>query len=124
MHKLAKNFAIKELLKPREELDFKSLSTLGWKLGKDFEAKTPIGEESKDDKLIQFSSYWMKNPSEEFYKEIILHEIAHAITDTIMDTSNMPHHNNSWRYIAKKLGCKYGAKVPCKKTIFGKSIIK
>ena len=124
MHKEAKAFARKELLRPREELDNKSLSTLGWHLAPDFEDKETIGLCDPENKTLSFSLYWMKNPSESFYKEIILHEIAHAITDYIYDVLDAPPHNNSWRYIAKKLGCKFGARVPAYKTLFGKSIIK
>lgn len=123
MHKEAKAFVRKELLRPREELENQSLMTLGWKLAPDFEDEKTIGLCSFEDKTISFSVYWMQNPSEAFFKEVILHEIAHAIADTIYNLDGAPPHNNTWRYIAKKLGCKYGARVPAKKTFLGKTII-
>ena len=41
-------------------------------------------------------------------------QIAAALTES----------NGFWSGAAKKLGCKYGARIPVKKTIFGKSILK
>lgn len=129
MTKEANFFISKELLRPREELDNKSLADFGWRKGDCFnsEDNTIIALSNSRKKTLTFSNYWFKNPSRSFIKEIVLHEIAHAIVDTSYKGKKLkdcPPHNNIWRYTAKKLGCKYGAKIPVKKTIFGKSILK
>lgn len=118
-------FLRKELLRPRPELNDNNLSSLGWKKGMYFEDKFTIAECSYPNKTISFSSYWFSNPSKALIKEVILHEIAHAIDDTINepDKYNLPPHNKKWRSIAKMLGCTYGAKIPVKKLFFGKSIL-
>ena len=125
-NKFANNFLRKELLRPREELNDNNLFSLGWKKGEDLDNdKTTLAECCFESKTISFSKNWFRNPSKELAKEIILHEIAHAIDDILNapDKNKMPPHNRKWRAIAKKLGCKFGARVPVKKTIFGKTII-
>lgn len=122
MHKNAKSFFRRELLKPRKELRGKNLYSLGWHLGREFDDSDTLGLCDDAKKEITFSKYWFKNPSHNFYREVILHEIAHAMVFILHKDIDF-NHGNKWRYLSKKLGCRYGAKLPVKKNIFGKSII-
>ena len=77
MTKEANFFISKELLRPREELDNKSLADFGWRKGDCFNSEddTNIALSNSRKKTLTFSNYWFKNPSRSFIKEIVLHVI-------------------------------------------------